>query len=90
MKTYTKTIIIVGWFSMLGASLFFGPRGFLYGFHVHQENMEIRSQIKQLTTQVQELETSIHNWQTYDFFKEQMAREQLQLARSNEMIYLLK
>lgn len=83
-----KSIFIICWFSFLTASFFFRPRGFIYGWRARQENKALALIIALLRQDIQALNQDINNWKNYDFFKEQRAREKLQMAAQDELIYL--
>jgi len=67
----------------------FGPQGMQALRHVQQENAVIEKNIHALRTEIQELEDTIIAWQTYPFYKEKIAREQLQMARKSDQVYYL-
>jgi cell division protein FtsB len=45
--------------------------------------------IAQLNTEVVSLEKEIYVWQTDDFYKEKVAREQLQMARKGDELFYI-
>lgn len=72
---------------MLTLSFIFGPRGLRYGRQLARENTLLKNSIVQLTDTIYTLEHEIKNWHLHDFFKEQTAREELQLVRADEIMY---
>ena len=53
------------------------------------ENRGIEQKIDQLSHQVAQLEHEITEWETNDFYKEKVAREQLQMSRKDDEIYYI-
>jgi len=53
------------------------------------ENKEFEQKIDQLSHQVVQLEHEITEWKTDDFYKEKIAREQLQMSRKDDEIYYI-
>lgn len=75
---------------MMFASVYvFGPQGMQVLRHVQQENMELEQHLDILRTEVKELEDTMMAWQTYPFYKEKIAREELQMARKDDQVYYL-
>ena len=53
------------------------------------ENKKIKQKIDLLSHQVARLKHEITEWKTNDFYKEKIAREQLQMSRKNDEIYYI-
>jgi len=53
------------------------------------EQKELNYQLRVAKTEVAQLNEQINQWQTTPFFKEKIAREQLQMAREGEEICYL-
>ncbi len=53
------------------------------------ENKQLEQKIDQLSQQVTQLEHEITSWEINDFYKEKVAREQLQMSRSDDEIYYI-
>jgi cell division protein FtsB len=68
---------------------FFGPHGKQRLWQLNQENVTIIAQIDSLKADVHTLEQHIVQWNTHPFYKEKIAREQLQMACKDEKIYLV-
>ncbi len=67
---------------------YFGPHG-LHVLQAHQlENKQLEGEIAQLRGEIITLESEIDVWRTQTFYQEKMAREQLQMARAGEIVYL--
>ena len=80
---FTTEIILFSWF------YWYGPHGMQAVAHIVAENYKIEEQIRVVKQKVAELEKLVVAWQTNDFLKEKIAREQLQLAREGEEIYCI-
>lgn len=55
-----------------------------------RENRALSQDIKQVLQEVSTLQNEIADWHKYPYYKEKIAREQLQMMRKNEIIYLLE
>ena len=53
-----------------------------------QENEQLLQEINQLSVTVTNIEQEIIAWNAAPFYKEQFAREQLQMAKEGEIIFL--
>lgn len=68
---------------------FVGPQGIQTLWRLQGENDELANQINGLHTEIDSLQGKIVAWNTHDFYKEKVAREQLQMARKGEQIYYI-
>lgn len=68
---------------------FCGSQGLQHMWRLQAENNEFEQNLAQLITEITALEQQIHAWNTQPFYKEKMAREQLQMACAGEQIYYL-
>lgn len=66
-----------------------GPHGLQVLHALEQENEHLEGKIIQLRGEITTLESEIDVWQTQTFYQEKMAREQLQMARAGEIVYLI-
>jgi len=66
-----------------------GPHGRQALQKIEQENMRLGDDIALLQHDVHELEFSIAQWHESSFYKEKIAREQLQMARAGDQIYYI-
>jgi len=57
--------------------------------YLRDDNKELEQKIDQLSDQVAQLEHEVTEWKTNDFYKEKIAREQLQMSRKDDEIYYL-
>ena len=66
---------------------FFGVHGIQALMRLQEENVCLEREIVALKAGVAELESDIHVWNSQPFYKEKIAREQLQMARSGDTVY---
>jgi len=66
-----------------------GSRGLQYIWTIADANKTLRQNIAQEKREVQELDAKIAAWKSDPFYHEKMAREELQLAKKGEEIYIL-
>lgn len=74
---------------VFGVIYMFGGQGLQSLYYMSQHNRQLQQDIVALRQAALELEQQLQYWQTDDFYKEQLAREQLQMARPQEQIYYL-
>lgn len=72
--------------------------GYLYIFGTHgMEELQkkrmivtgLEKNVVSLKKDIEQLEKEIHAWQTDDFYKEKVAREQLQMARKGDELFYI-
>lgn len=66
-----------------------GKNGLIGIFYKRQENAAFEHKITALEDEIVQLEQEIIRWQTNDFYKEKIAREQLQMARADDEIFYI-
>jgi len=71
-------------------TFFFGSHGMHTLHAVQKETLSLQDEIVTLEREVAMLECDITQWHEDAFCKEKMAREQLQMARCEEMIYYIE
>ncbi len=63
------------------------------GYHVYQRkcerNNELLCSLHNVNHEIEQLEQEVDKWQTDAFYKEKVAREKLQMARKNDLIYFI-
>ncbi len=74
-------VMVFGWL------YYYGARGVTSVRELKLENQEIAARIFELQEEIEDVDRKIVAWQTDPFFKEKIAREQLQMARADEIIY---
>ena len=93
MRTFKKTMLRV--FFAVEVCVFvgvylFGPSGFQTMVRLENENKSLDKEIEQLQEDVTSWEQNIAVWQSDDFYKEKVAREQLQMAKQGDEIFYIK
>ncbi len=56
---------------------------------LRQETATMQHEVDALQREVDDLEHEVVSWQSHSFYKEKIAREQLQMARVNDVIYYI-
>lgn len=79
---YVVLLLFVGYYVI-------GGHGVYYWYSLKSANCELARDIAQQKRDIAQLMNEIDAWQRYDFFKEQFAREQLQLAYIDDVVYLV-
>lgn len=74
---------------VFGYIYLFGNNGLHALTKLKQETVLFEQEVDQLAREVTSLEDEIETWESDDFYKEKIAREQLQMARKNDEIYML-
>ena len=67
----------------------YGAYGFSQLLRLREECAHITTAKKEKETSVATLQKSIAAWNAHPFEKERLAREQLQMARKDEIVYML-
>lgn len=72
-----------------GYLYYFGNNG-IQSLHKQQDIViDLQKNVVALKNEIDQLEHEIYAWQTDDFYKEKVAREQLQMARKGDEIYYI-
>jgi len=66
-----------------------GPQGIETLRDMYAEEVTMREGVDQLQLEVTSLKRDIDDWQKHPFHKEKIAREQLQMARSDDEVFYL-
>lgn len=93
MKTFKRTMLRV--FFAVEVCVFvgvylFGPSGLQTMVRLERENSHLDDEICQIQADLDGWKDKIAVWQSDDFYKEKIAREQLQMARSGDEVFYLK
>jgi len=67
---------------------YYGAQGMHAVFVLQKENMGVEQQVLEIKKEIAQLHDEITVWETDSFYKEKLAREQLNMAKSGEEIYL--
>ena len=83
------------WF-FVGAEVSIFITMYLFGSHgiqkmrsLKKELVQVQAQKAVIQSEIDELSVTIHQWKTNDFHAEKLAREQLQMARPAEQLYVI-
>lgn len=74
---------------LFGHLYFFGTNGIQALQDQRKAVISLKEDIVLLDGQVAQLEKEIYAWQTDDFYKEKVAREQLQMARKGDELFYI-
>jgi cell division protein FtsB len=72
-----------------GHIYFFGNNGIKTLQHQRNGVAELQKNVAMLNDEINQLEKEIYVWQTDDFYKEKIAREQLQMARKGDELFYI-
>lgn len=75
---------------IFGLLYVWSPNGVQPITHLMHEYKEIEEQVINLKRDIASLDGEIASWEHDPFYQEQIAREQLQMARKDEVIYYTK
>lgn len=67
----------------------FGPHGIYVAQGLKKELAQVEVSMQAVRQDIHMLEKTMHQWQTNDFHAEKLAREQLQMARPSEQLYVI-
>lgn len=71
------------------AYIIFGKRGILEYYKLKNEIELEQQQIKDLEAEIHKLQAKIDNWNSDEFNTEKFARQDLQMGKSNEQVFVL-
>jgi cell division protein FtsB len=54
-----------------------------------KDNLQVKVKIASLQDEIVELEEEVQEWQNNSFYKEKIAREELQMAKTGDEVYFL-
>lgn len=88
-KQYVARVFFTAEIFIFAGIYFFGAQGLHAVWQLQHENSKAQQTVSVLQEEVTHLEHELHAWQHHPFYKEKLAREQLQMARPGEQIYYL-
>lgn len=89
IKKLCMRFLLLAEIGVFGYIYFFGTNGIQA---LHKQQMiaaGLQKNIEQIKNEIQQLKQEIYLWQTDDFYKEKIAREQLQMARKDDQIFYI-
>jgi cell division protein FtsB len=87
-KSVVRTIIFSGLSLTLGFYIIFGKRGVKEYLRLKQEIEQEKKMIALVEQEIHHLENKIDRWSDDQFEHEKIAREDLQMGCTNELVYL--
>jgi cell division protein FtsB len=89
MKKMLMKVLLVCEMAAFGHIYFFGSNG-IASLQVQKRVVEdLKKDILVLDGEIAQLEKEMYAWQTDDFYKEKVAREQLQMARKGDELFYI-
>lgn len=71
------------------STYFFGAHGITTLMQIQKESESLNMQLAQLESEIAKIDAEIVAWNNNSFYKEKVAREELQMARAHEHIFYL-
>jgi cell division protein FtsB len=71
-------------------ALVLGPQGVLKMRTLTMQRSALQQTIDLMQHDIKKLEDSVAQWHRYSFYKEKIAREQLQMAKADDAIFFIK
>lgn len=91
MKTFKQMILrtfLVVEVVIFSCTYIFGAQGLRSMWYIKNECITLEYEIEQLQGSIKQIELDIDIWKSDPFYKEKIAREQLGMAREDEIIYV--
>lgn len=88
-KQLTFRVFFAGQILFFGINYFFGSRGLQVLRALKHQNEQLQQNVSSATKDIAKLEEELTIWQQDPFYIEKIAREQLQLAKPGEEIYII-
>lgn len=74
---------------VFGMTYFWGAHGIKALMNVQASNIKLQQKIESTQKEISELQYQIEQWHIHPFYREQIAREKLQMARKDDVIYFI-
>ena len=87
-RIFMKVLLLLE-MAAFGHVYFFGTNGIAVLQNQRHGVAALQKNIVSLNGEVVQLEKEIYAWQTNDFYKEKIAREQLQMARKGDELFYI-
>lgn len=88
-KKFFLRLFLIGEITLFGWFYYYGVRGVVAVQELKAENDEITQQVASLQNEIDTVNAQIIAWNNDPYFKEKIAREQLQMARDGDEIYVI-
>lgn len=69
--------------------LLWGAHGVRAIYALQEKNRALDDKIAHVEEEIKQTRSELDDWNTYPFYKEQYAREHLQMARKDDEVYLI-
>jgi cell division protein FtsB len=89
-KSWISRIFLLSELLIFGSIYFWGVDGRPKVYKLCVENSILEKEIKVLNKEIEEIENEKLAWNTDPFYKEKVAREQLQMARKDDEIFFIQ
>ena len=89
LKKFFMKIALCVEMAAFGHIYFFGTNGIAALQKQKYDVIELQKNIVLLNDELEQLKKEIYAWQTDDFYKERVAREQLQMARKGDELFYI-
>lgn len=89
-KKWISRIFLLGEVLIVFGIYFFGVDGLPKLYKLRDENSTLEEEIVALSKEIAGLDNEMIAWNTDPFYKERVAREQLQMAREQDEIFFIK
>ena len=89
IKMILHSLVIIGICTSYGYYLMFGKKGITQYTRLRKETDSEKQFVAKLEEEINELSNALHVWKHEEIAKEHMAREDLQMSYTNELIYLI-
>ncbi len=87
-KKFLKSLMF-GELLIVSLFYYYGQQGIATVFFMKTTNREAAKQLGVMQKELSQCEQELALWHAFSFYKEKIAREQLQMARSGETIFYL-
>lgn len=88
-KSYISRIFLLGEIVVFYLMYFWGVDGLPKLYKIQEENRQLEQEIVLLNKEISELNNETLIWNRDPFYKEKVAREQLQMARESDEIFFI-
>lgn len=89
LQQMTIRIFLAAEVMVFGLVYLFGSHGIAKMRSLQSQTLVIQQEITNLEKDIKELDESIIAWNKYSFYKEKIAREELQFAKEGDEIYYI-
>lgn len=74
---------------IFGFTYLFGANGLTVLSHLKNENIRLNNENQNIKSEIKLLEDQIQQWNSDEFYREKVAREQLQMAHEKDLVYFI-